>query len=114
MGEVVRRLYEQTTVQPQTELRLFVPLPIGADKRTTSIRISDEEKNNQMTKPSKPSPSSTSERFAILVEIRGDRDQRIRKLRAFLKVALRCFGIRCLAARPPEETKTFGGVKDER
>lgn len=69
-----------------------------------------------MSKPSTstPSPSPTSERFAILVEIRGDRDQRIRKLRALLKVALRCFGIKCVACRPPEQTKTFGGVKDER
>jgi hypothetical protein len=63
-----------------------------------------------MSKPQ--SPPVPSERFAILVEIRGDRDQRIRKLRALLKVALRCWGIRCVAARDPKETMTFGGRDD--
>jgi hypothetical protein len=50
-------------------------------------------------------------RIAILIEIlpddRGSSDGMTR-LRKFLKAALRSWGIRCIAIRPPEETKTFG------
>jgi hypothetical protein len=55
-------------------------------------------------------------RYAILIEIlpddRGSADGMTR-LRKFLKAALRSWGIRCIAIRPPEETKTFGTKEQE-
>jgi hypothetical protein len=53
-------------------------------------------------------------RIAILIEIPCDDDQGIGRLRAFLKVALRAFGIRCIGLRPPEETRTFGQKEEDR
>jgi hypothetical protein len=50
-------------------------------------------------------------RYAILVEVLPDEAgsaDGMTRLRKFLKSALRSWGIRCIAIRPPEETKTFG------
>jgi hypothetical protein len=67
---------------------------------------------------SKPSPTDSTppdkRLVALLVSVPADDDQGVRRLRSLLKAMLRCWGIRCVAARDPKETKTFGGVKDER
>lgn len=49
---------------------------------------------------------------AILVSIPAG-DDGLRALRAFLKSALRTWGIRCHAIRPPADTVTFGAKEDE-
>jgi hypothetical protein len=55
------------------------------------------------------------ERYAILVEILPDKlgsSDGMTRLRKFLKAALRCWKIRCIAIRPPKDTLTFG-TKEE-
>ncbi len=55
-------------------------------------------------------------RYAILVEVLPDEAgsaDGMTRLRKFLKAALRSWGIRCIAIRPPEETKTFGQKEEE-
>lgn len=58
------------------------------------------------------SDSKPKRRVALLVEIPADDDQGVRRLRSLLKAMLRCWGIRCVAARPPEQTATFGKDTD--
>ena len=62
---------------------------------------------------SKPPTPSDKRLVALLVSVPADDDQGVRRLRSMLKAMLRNWGIRCVACRPPEQTKTFGGVKDE-
>jgi hypothetical protein len=57
------------------------------------------------------------ERYAILIEILPDKSgssDGMTRLRKFLKAALRCWGIRCIAIRPPKETRTFGKKEEEK
>ena len=63
-----------------------------------------------MDKPLKSSFRQQSEKrlIALLVAVPKDDDDGMRRLRSLLKAMLRNWGIRCVAARPPKETKTFG------
>jgi hypothetical protein len=63
---------------------------------------------------SKPSTSTPSDKrlVALLVAVPADDDQGVRRLRSLLKAMLRCWGIRCVAARDPKETATFGKDTD--
>lgn len=54
-------------------------------------------------------------RVALLIEIptTDDDNEGIRRLRSLLKAMLRCWGIRCVAAKPPERTQAFGKRESE-
>lgn len=45
------------------------------------------------------------ERFAITLEVLPGRVPGITRLRAFLKMALRAFGLRCIECRPVENAR---------
>jgi len=56
--------------------------------------------------------TSSKRRIALLLEIPDDQEgSGMRGLRCLLKRMWRGYGIRCIAARPPAETKTFQHVE---
>lgn len=62
-----------------------------------------------MSKPSLSDSTTPDKRLiALLVAIPTDDDQGVKRLRSLLKAMLRNWGIRCVAARDPKQTATFG------